>query len=111
MSDRFCAGVTLVELLVAMVIAALVGGMILDKWGIRVSSILFGSLVTLGAALTTLGASDLITTDSTERILLMAGGRILFGIGTEIVGGIVTCIVAKLFNGYALAWAMQTCTR
>jgi MFS family permease len=88
----------------------LVGGMILDKWGIRVSSILFGSLVTLGAALTTLGASDLITTDSTERILLMAGGRILFGIGTEIVGVIVTCIVVKWFKGYELALAMAIST-
>ena len=52
----------------------LIGGIILDKWGIRVSSILFGLLVTVGAALTTLGASEFLTSDSTDRILLMAVG-------------------------------------
>jgi MFS family permease len=87
-----------------------IGGMILDKWGIRLSSILFGSLVTVGAVLTTLGASNLITSDSTDRILLMAVGRIVFGIGTEIVGVIVTCIVVKWFKGYELALAMAIST-
>ena len=87
-----------------------IGGMILDKWGIRVSSVIFGALVTFGAALTTLGASDLITTDSTDRILLMAAGRIIFGIGTEIVGVIVSCIIVKWFKGYELAMAMALST-
>jgi MFS family permease len=84
----------------------LVGGMILDKWGIRLSLIVFGLLVTLGAALTTIGASDLFTSDSTNRIILMAVGRIVFGVGTEIVGVIITCIVVKWFKGYELAMAM-----
>jgi len=84
----------------------LVGGMILDKWGIRLSLIVFGLLVTLGAALTTIGASDLFTSDSTNRIILMAVGRIVFGIGTEIVSVIITCIVVKWFKGYELAMAM-----
>jgi len=88
----------------------LAGGIILDKWGIRVSSILFGSLVTVGAALTTLGSSDLIALDSTDRILLMAVGRIIFGVGTEIVGVIVTCIIVKWFKGYELALAMAIST-
>ncbi len=88
----------------------LVGGMILDKWGIRLSSILFGLLVTVGAVLTTIGASDLFTSDSTNRIILMAVGRIVFGIGTEIVGVIITCIVVKWFKGYELALAMAIST-
>ena len=87
-----------------------IGGMILDKWGIRVSSVMFGALVTLGAALTTFGASDLIASDSTDRILLMAIGRIIFGIGTEIVGVIVSVIVVKWFKGYELALAMAIST-
>lgn len=87
-----------------------IGGMILDKWGIRLSSVIFGALVTFGAALTTLGASDLVTTDPTNRILLMATGRILFGIGTEIVGVIVSCIIVKWFKGYELAMAMALST-
>jgi len=88
----------------------LIGGIILDKWGIRVSSILFGLLVTVGAALTTLGASEFFTSDSTNRILLMAVGRIVFGIGTEIVGVIITCIIVKWFKGYELALAMAIST-
>ena len=88
----------------------LVGGMILDKWGIRLSLIVFGLLVTLGAALTTIGASDLFTSDSTNRIILMAVGRIVFGIGTEIVSVIITCIVVKWFKGYELAMAMAIST-
>lgn len=88
----------------------LIGGIILDKWGIRVSSILFGLLVTIGAALTTLGASEFLTSDSTNRILLMAVGRIVFGIGTEIVGVIITCIIVKWFKGYELALAMAIST-
>jgi MFS family permease len=88
----------------------LVGGMILDKWGIRLSLIVFGLLVTLGAALTTIGASDLFTSDSTNRIILMAVGRIVFGVGTEIVGVIITCIVVKWFKGYELAMAMAIST-
>ena len=87
-----------------------IGGMILDKWGIRVSSVMFGALVTLGAALTTLGASDLVVSDSTDRILLMAAGRIIFGIGTEIVGVVVSVIVVKWFKGYELALAMAIST-
>jgi MFS family permease len=87
-----------------------VGGMILDRWGIRVSSVIFGALVTLGAALTTLGASDLVVSDSTDRILLMAVGRIVFGIGTEIVGVVVSVIVVKWFKGYELALAMAIST-
>jgi MFS family permease len=88
----------------------LVGGMILDKWGIRLSLIVFGLLVTLGAALTTIGASDLFTSNSTNRIILMAVGRIVFGIGTEIVSVIITCIVVKWFKGYELAMAMGIST-
>ena len=61
-------------------------------------------------ALTTLGASDLVVSDSTDRILLMAAGRIIFGIGTEIVGVVVSVIVVKWFKGYELALAMAIST-
>ena len=36
------------------------GGFILDRWGIRLSAILFGLLVTSGGVLTSLGASDVL---------------------------------------------------
>jgi len=84
----------------------LVGGFILDKWGIRLSAILFGLLVTAGGGLTTLGASDVLTTDPSSKIILMAVGRIVFGIGLEITCVIVSRVVVKWFKGHELALAM-----
>lgn len=84
----------------------LVGGFILDKWGIRLSALLFGFLVTAGGALTALGASDVFTSDPDEKIMLMAIGRMVFGIGLEITCVIVTRVVVKWFKVYELALAM-----
>jgi MFS family permease len=84
----------------------LVGGFILDRWGIRLSAILFGLLVTAGGALTSLGASDVLTQDPKEKIVLMAVGRIVFGIGLEITCVIVSRVVVKWFKGKELALAM-----
>jgi len=84
----------------------LVGGIILDKWGIRLSAALFGLLVTAGGFLTTLGASDILTQDPSAKILLMAAGRIIFGIGLEITCVIVSKVVVKWFKGKEMALAM-----
>ncbi len=84
----------------------LVGGFILDRWGIRLSAILFGLLVTSGGVLTSLGASDVLTQDTSAKIVLMAAGRIVFGIGLEITCVIVSRVVVKWFMGHELALAM-----
>jgi len=84
----------------------LIGGFILDRWGIRLSAFLFGLLVTAGGALTCLGASDVLTQDTSEKILIMAAGRIVFGIGLEITCVIVSRVVVKWFKGHELALAM-----
>jgi MFS family permease len=84
----------------------LVGGFILDRWGIRLSAFLFGLLVTAGGVLTSLGASDLLTQDPSVKIVLMAAGRIVFGIGLEITCVIVSRVVVKWFKGHELALAM-----
>lgn len=84
----------------------LVGGFILDRWGIRISGLLFGLLVTLGGALTTLGASDVLVTDPAHKLWLMAAGRIVFGIGLEITCVIVSRTVVKWFKGKEMALAM-----
>jgi len=84
----------------------LVGGFILDRWGIQLSAILFGLLVTSGGVLTSLGASDVLTQDPSVKIILMAVGRIVFGIGLEITCVIVSRVVVKWFKGHELALAM-----
>lgn len=84
----------------------MVGGFILDKFGIRLSALIFGLLVTAGGVLTTLGASDILTQDPSSKIIIMAIGRIVFGIGLEITCVIVSRVVVKWFKGYELALAM-----
>ena len=84
----------------------ILGGIILDKWGIRVSGVLFGILVTAGGALTALGASDVLTSDPDNKLIIMAVGRVVFGIGLEITCVIVSRTVVKWFKGKELALAM-----
>ena len=84
----------------------LVGGFILDRWGIRLSAILFGLLVTAGGTLTSLGASVVLSQDPSVKIVLMAVVRIVFGIGLEITCVIVSRVVVKWFKGNELALAM-----
>lgn len=84
----------------------IVGGIILDKWGIRLASAVFGALTTLGAALVAVGSTDLITSDSGTKLVLFVIGRILFGSGVEIVCVVVSRTVVKWFKGKELALAM-----
>lgn len=84
----------------------IVGGIILDKWGIRLAGITFGSLATIGAALTALGAAGTFTTDTDSQLWIMMIGRLLFGSGLEVVCVIAMRTIVKWFKGYELALAM-----
>ncbi len=63
----------------------IIGGIILDKWGIRRTGIIFGLLATIGAALTAIGAAGIFTTETSGQLWVMMIGRLLFGSGLEIV--------------------------
>jgi MFS family permease len=96
-------GLTTIANLFGMII---VGGIILDKWGIRLAGILFGALATLGATITALAAYGFFGEAHKTQLIMMIVGRVLFGSGLE-----VTCVVAtrtsvKWFKGYELALAM-----
>jgi MFS family permease len=84
----------------------IIGGIILDKWGIRISGLIFGSVATIGAALTALGAAGVLSTDHGTQLWIMMIGRLLFGVGLEIVCVIVTRTIVKWFKGYEIALAM-----
>jgi MFS family permease len=84
----------------------IVGGMILDKWGIRISGVLYGAVATVGAAVTALGASGFFSDDPSSRLTVMIIGRILFGIGLEVTCVVVLRTIVKWFKGYELALAM-----
>jgi MFS family permease len=82
----------------------IVGGIILDKWGIRVAGYVFGGIAALGGLISALTASGLIFQDSTLTGLIL--GRVFFGIGLEVVCVIVMRTIVKWFKGYEVALAM-----
>ena len=96
-------GLTTIANIFGMII---VGGMILDKYGIRVTGIGFGLLASLGAGITALGANGVFTDDPDAMLNIMIGGRILFGTGLEVVCVLCTRTIVKWFKGYELALAM-----
>jgi MFS family permease len=82
----------------------IVGGIILDKWGIRLAGYVFGGIATLGGVISALTASGIIFPDDTLLGLII--GRILFGIGLEVVCVLVMRTIVKWFKGYEVALAM-----
>jgi MFS family permease len=84
----------------------MVGGIFLDRFGIRWTTIVFGSVVTFGAALTAMASSGMLGDDPSSRMTGMIIGRVLFGVGLEVTCVLITRTVVKWFKGYELALAM-----
>ena len=82
----------------------IVCGMLLDKWGVRVTGSIFVGMMTAGAALVTFA----ITSGMSPKSSLSAAyvGCMLFGLGSEIAGVGVTRSIAKWFKGRNMAFAM-----
>jgi len=74
----------------------LIGGIIIDRYGTRVSTFVFTVLCLLGA---------IITTFSGGELFWMAVGRLVFGLGAEsmIVG--ITTVLGRWFKGKELSFA------
>lgn len=86
--------------------AIIVGGIIIDKWGIRISGFVFGGLAVLGALLNYLGASGVFSDNPSTQLSIMMAGRMMFGSGLEVVCVVVIRTIVKWFKGYDLALAM-----
>jgi MFS family permease len=84
----------------------ILGGMALDKWGIRKTGTLFGILATVGASIVALASMGTFGEDQKTMLTWMIIGRILFGTGLETVCVMVSRTVVKWFKGYELALAM-----
>ena len=96
-------GLTTIANMFGMII---VGGIILDKWGIRLAGLAFGGLATLGAAITAMASMGVFGDDKSTVLTFMIIGRILFGSGLEVVCVVVTRTIVKWFKGFELALAM-----
>lgn len=97
---------------------AVMGGVILDKIGIRRTGLLFTGLMAAGALVTAYGASNYYTgggigyhlMDSflpaySPELKMMLAGRFLYGLGAETSIVVISKIIVKWFKGKELALA------
>jgi MFS family permease len=77
------------------IIMVLIGGLIIDRIGTKKSALLFSFLVLLGAFITVLRGN----------IILMATGRLIFGLGAESMIVAITTVIAQWFKGKQLSFA------
>lgn len=77
------------------VIMVLIGGMVIDRIGTRLSTLIFSVLCLLGA----------VVTVSSGVLEVMAAGRLIFGLGAESLIVAVTTAIAKWFRGKELSFA------
>lgn len=79
-------------------------GMLLDKWGVRVTGSIFVGMMMLGAAVVVLALTGGYEPKSSLSLAYI--GCMLFGLGSEIAGVAVTRSIAKWFRGGPMALAM-----
>lgn len=77
------------------VIMVLIGGVIIDKVGTRISTFIFTTLCLIGAAITA----------SFSDITMMAIGRLVFGLGAESMIVAITTVIGRWFKGKQLSFA------
>ncbi len=73
----------------------LVGGIVVDRIGVRRATLAFGAACLAGAAVTA----------SAPSLAVMAAGRLIFGLGAESLIVAVTTAIAKWFKGKELSFA------
>lgn len=84
----------------------IVCGMLLDKWGVRVTGSIFVGLMAAGAALVYVTISSKAIVETGNSLYIAYVGCMLFGLGSEIAGVAVTRSIAKWFKGKSMALAM-----
>ncbi len=77
------------------IVMVLIGGIIIDRIGVRKSTFLFSLLCALGAVVTAL----------TPSLYMMAAGRLIFGLGAESLIVAITTALAQWFRGKELSFA------
>jgi len=96
-------GLTTIANMFGMII---VGGIILDKWGIRLAGLVFGGLAAVGGGLTAMASAGVFGEQHSTMLTVMIIGRIMFGSGLEITCVVATRTIVKWFKGYEMALAM-----
>ena len=79
-------------------------GILLDKWGVRITGSIFVGLMTAGAALVLWAITSGLAPKQSLTIAYI--GCMLFGLGSEIAGVAVTRSIARWFKDGPMAFAM-----
>ena len=79
-------------------------GMLLDKWGVRITGSIFVGMMAGGAALVAWAITSGLPPKNSLSVAYV--GCMLFGLGSEIAGVAVTRSIAKWFNDGPMAFAM-----
>ncbi len=79
-----------------------VGGILLDKWGVRVSGSVFVGMMAAGAGMVLWA----LLSGASWSLQAACVGVMFFGLGSEIAGTAVTRSIAKWFKGGPMALAM-----
>lgn len=77
------------------IIMVLIGGLLIDRIGTRISVVIFTSLIMLGSIITAV----------TGNIWIMSSGRLIFGLGAESMIVAITTIIARWFKGKELSFS------
>ena len=93
----------------------IIGGIILDKMGVRFTGMGSAIVMVIGAALKYWAVSThsldgvnwhILFFDAKAQVMLAAIGYAIFGVGVEVAGITVSKIIVKWFTGHELALAM-----
>jgi MFS family permease len=84
----------------------ILGGMALDRWGIRKTGLILCVIATIGAFVVAFGSQGVFGTSKKAMLISMVIGRILFGIGLETTCVLISRTIVKWFKGKELAFAM-----
>ncbi len=89
----------------------IIGGIILDKMGVRFTGILSAIIMVVGAAIkywaiSTHSLDGTIILGWKGQVMAAAFGYAVFGVGVEVAGITVSKIIVKWFKGHELALAM-----
>lgn len=93
----------------------IIGGIILDKMGVRFTGVMAASIMVAGAALKFWAVSThsldgimwhILWWDTKAQVFMAALGFAIFGVGVEVAGITVSKIIVKWFKGKELALAM-----
>jgi MFS family permease len=89
----------------------IIGGIILDKMGVRFTGLMASSIMVVGAALkyyavSTHSLDGVMLLGWKGQVMVAALGFAIFGVGVEVAGITVSKIIVKWFKGHEMALAM-----